>query len=85
MLLRIENTTTLTYRVVPLVAPGNLRTFLLIQPDREAGVLQFYGNLAVRVPALFGMEERSQDSFYNRIVALHAWFTDQLDARGFLR
>ncbi len=84
-LLRIENVTTMTYRVFPLVAPGNLRTFLLIQPDREAGVLHFYGNLAVRVPALFGMEERSQNSFYNRIVALHAWFTDQLDSRGLLR
>ena len=85
ILMSIKNVTTMTYRVFPLVAPGNLRTFLLIQPDREAGVLRFYGNLAVRVPALFGMEERSRDSFYNRIVALHAWFTDQLDSRGFLR
>ena len=82
---RIENETTMTYRLFPLVAPGNLRTFLVIQPDEDAGVLHFYGNMAVRVPALFGMEERSQDSFYYRIVALHAWFTDELDRRDLLR
>lgn len=81
-LVSMENQTTMVYRVVPLVSPGNLRTFLLVEPDPDSGTLVFYGNLGVRVPALFGMQDRARDSFYNRIVALHDWFADQLTAAG---
>ena len=83
-LLLIENETTMVYRVVPLVSPGNLRTFLLIRPAPERGVIEFYGNLAVRVPAMFGLQERARNSFYNRIVALHGWFVGRLDEEGLL-
>lgn len=80
--LSMVNTTTMVYKVVPLVTPGNLQTFLVITPRPEDGTIEFYGNLGVRVPALFGMRERARDSFYNRIVALHDWFSRELAAAG---
>lgn len=84
-LVSIENETTMVYTIVPLVAPGNLRTFLLVQSAPEQGELTFYGNLAVRVPAMFGMQDRARNSFYNRIVALHDWFTEELRAHELLQ
>lgn len=78
ILVSIENETTMVYTVVPLVRPGNLRTYLLVVPDPVQQVFRFYGNLGVRVPAVFGMEDRARDSFYNRIVALHDWFVREL-------
>ena len=82
ILLSMVNTTTMVYKVVPLVTPGNLRTFLVVRPLPREGIVTFYGNLGVRVPALFGMKERARDSFYNRIVALHDWFAAELVAAG---
>jgi hypothetical protein len=82
ILLSMENTTTMVYKVVPLVTPGNLRTFVVVRPVPEDGVVTFYGNLGVRVPGLFGMKDRARDSFYNRIVALHDWFAAELNAAG---
>lgn len=84
-LLVMENETTMTYRVVPLVTPGNLRTAIIVQPDPAAGIFRFYGNLGVRVPALFGLEDRARNSFYNRIVALHAWFVAELERANLVR
>lgn len=80
ILMLMENETTMVYKVVPLVRPGNLRTLLLVRPAPERGVLEFYGNLAVRVPGMFGLQERARNSFYNRIVALHDWFVGELVA-----
>ena len=85
ILLRMENLTTMVYQVVPLVFPGNLRTILLVQPDPADQTLRFYGNIAVRVPGLFGMEERARDSFSNRIIALHGWFITELERAGLTR
>ena len=82
ILVSMENETTMVYKVVPLVTPGNLRTFLLVQPNADERTVTFYGNLAVRVPALFGMQDRARDSFYNRIVALHDWFLQELERAG---
>ncbi len=81
-LLIMENITTMVYKVVPLVTPGNLKTFVLIRPHPDEGVIEFYGNIGVRVPALFGMQDRARDSFYNRIVALHDWFVQEISAAG---
>jgi hypothetical protein len=81
-LVTMTNTTTMIYKVVPLVSPENLQTFLLILPRPDEGVIEFYGNLGVRVPGLFGMKDRARDSFYNRIVALHDWFVGELVAAG---
>jgi hypothetical protein len=84
-LMTITNETTMVYKIVPLVRPGNLKTFLIVQPDPESGTITFYGNLAVRVPGMFGMEDRARDSFFNRIVALHDWFSRELTRTGLAR
>jgi hypothetical protein len=84
-LMTITNETTMVYKIVPLVRPGNLKTFLIVQPDPESGTITFYGNLAVRVPGMFGMEDRARDSFFNRIVALHDWFSQELTRTGLAR
>jgi hypothetical protein len=84
-LMTITNETTMIYKIVPLVRPGNLRTFLIVQPDPQSGTITFYGNLAVRVPGMFGMEDRARDSFFNRIVALHDWFSQELVRAGLAR
>jgi len=81
-LVTMTNTTTMFYKVVPLVSPENLQTFLLILPRPDEGVIEFYGNLGVRVPGMFGMQDRARDSFYNRIVALHDWFAGELTSAG---
>lgn len=85
ILMSIVNLTTMVYKVIPLVTPENLQTFLLIQPNPDKGTIEFYGNLGVRVPGLFGMQDRARDSFYNRIVALHGWFANRLAAEGLAR
>ncbi len=85
LLMTMENATTMTYRVVPMVRPGNLQTFVLVEFRESTRELFFYGNIAVRVPTILGLEERARNSFYNRIVAIQGWFVDQLDARNLLR
>jgi hypothetical protein len=81
----MRNDTTMTYKVFPLVRPGNLRTFVLLEPSPATGELQFYGNIAVRVPAMFGLQERARNSFYNRIVALYDWFAAEMEAAGLVQ
>ncbi len=77
-LIRMENLTTMFYNgLIPLVADGNLLTYLVVEP-REEGIV-FYGHLAVKVGALFGMEDRARNSFYNRIKALYDWFTQRME------
>lgn len=78
VLIRMENLTTMFYNgFIPLVADGNLLTYLVLEPQQEGIV--FYGHLAVKVGALFGMEDRARSSFYNRIKALYDWFTQRIE------
>lgn len=78
VLIRMENLTTMFYNgFIPLVADGNLLTYLVVEPQ-EDGIV-FYGHLAVKVGALFGMEERARNSFHNRIKALYDWFTQRVE------
>jgi hypothetical protein len=77
-LIRMQNLTTMFYNgLIPLVGDENLLTYLVVNPQEE-GII-FYGHLAVRVGALFGMEERAQNSFYNRIKALYDWFSQRME------
>ncbi len=75
-LLRMTNLTRMFYGILPLVAEENLDVYLTIIPVEE-GII-FYGNSAVRVIGLFGMEDRARNSFYNRIKALYSWFSKEL-------
>lgn len=75
--LSLINRTQLFYRgIFPVVAPQNLRIKLSVVPTDEG--LVFYGNSAIDVITLLGMDDRVRDSFYNRVVALYEWFSDQL-------
>lgn len=77
-LIRMQNLTTMFYNgLIPLVGDENLLTYLVVDPQEE-GII-FYGHLAVRVGALFGMEERARNSFYNRIKALYDWFSQRME------
>lgn len=82
ILMVTENVSTMSYNLIPLVAPGALRTYVLVQQDEASGHLVFYGNLGVHVPFLFGMEDRARASFLNRIVALQQWFVARLRDEG---
>jgi hypothetical protein len=74
--LRMTNMTPMLYGILPLVAEENLDVYLTIIPVEEGIV--FYGNSAVRVLGLFGMEDRARNSFYNRIKALFDWFSGEV-------
>ncbi|MFP4429678.1 MAG: DUF6675 family protein [Spirochaetaceae bacterium] len=73
---RMTNLTRMFYGILPLVAEENLDVYLTIIPVEEGIV--FYGNSAVRVIGLFGMEHRARNSFYNRIKALFDWFSQEV-------
>lgn len=73
---RMTNLTPMFYGILPLVAEENLDVYLTIIPVEEGVV--FYGNSAVRVIGLFGMEDRARNSFYNRIKALFDWFSGEV-------
>jgi len=74
----IENQTQMFYSFVPLVGPQGMKVSIIIRNSGDG--LQFYGNLGVRVPATFGMEEKARDSFRNRIIALYTWFDEEISA-----
>ena len=60
ILVQMENLTTMVYKIVPLVTPGKLQTFLLVQQEESSQSINFYGNLAVRRPrALWPTGSRS--------------------------
>jgi hypothetical protein len=64
------------YKVFPVVAPQNVKINLAVMLT-ERGIV-FYGNTAVDVITLLGLQERVQDSFYNRLVAIYDWFKAQI-------
>lgn len=84
-LLGITNVTTMTWGAIPLVRGEQLQTFVLVEFHQEARELHFYGNTAVRVPAVLGLEDRARNSFYNRIVAMQQWFARRLEDHNLAR
>lgn len=79
-LMEMKNRTTMVYHLIPLVTPNNLQVYLLVEPGGSG--IEVYGHLAVRVPAVFGFQDRARASFYNRIQALANWFEGQLRDAG---
>lgn len=77
----MNNLTTLFYRgIVPAVGAGNLQVHLVVKNLGDH--LLFYGNCGVSPISLLGMQERAATSFYNRLVAMGRWFTNQLLTGG---
>lgn len=79
-LMSMTNLTRMYYGILPVVAPENLEIHLTVVETRE-GYL-FYGACGVSVISLFGMQDRAQDSFYNRIEALYRWFESRVAAHN---
>jgi hypothetical protein len=80
MLLAMTNLTGMNYQgILPALGPGELRMHLAVRPLGDK--LLFYGMSAARPGFLFGMEDRVERSFYNRLVALQNWFVDQITTR----
>jgi hypothetical protein len=74
ILLSMSNETRMYVRgIIPAVAPDRLRLALVVRLIGE-GKLLLYGACAARSGALFGLEEQVQESFQNRLIALHDWF-----------
>jgi len=77
ILLSMQNLSRMMYRgIVPAVGPHKLRIHIAAIPGDGFTVL--YGASGVDSLNVFGIEERARESFYNRIVALHDWYLDQL-------
>jgi hypothetical protein len=75
--LAMNNLTQMWYQgVLPALGPNQLQLHLIVRPIGDK--LLFYGVSAARPGFLFGMEDRVERSFYNRLVALHDWFIDQI-------
>jgi hypothetical protein len=68
-----RNLTTMFYSIVPMVGPENFETHIIVIPSDE-GVF-FYGVSGVSVITTLGFENKARASFYNRIKAMHRWFT----------
>lgn len=80
ILLTMTNLTRMLYQgFIPAVGPGELVFHIIVQPIGDD--LLFYGHSAAKAPSLFGLEDRIQLSFYNRIVALYNWYVDELARR----
>ncbi len=71
--LRMRNLTRMLYRgVLPAVGPESLEIDLVVVPVQ--GHVLFYGVAAARAAPLFGLEDRVERSFTNRLEALYRWF-----------
>ncbi|TVR03935.1 MAG: hypothetical protein EA403_05920 [Spirochaetaceae bacterium] len=71
--LSMINRSRMTYGIVPLVGEQNLEIHLLVIPVEEG--LLFSGSCGLRILGMFGMMDRAQASFQNRIDAIYGWFT----------
>lgn len=77
ILITMRNLTTMWYGIIPAIGEENLEVHLWVQ--RHEGMVLFYGNTAVDVPSLFGIETQAHDSFSNRLEALFNWFSAELN------
>jgi hypothetical protein len=74
--LTMSNLERVTWGFIPVLAPGAIRLTLVIKPAADGRALYFYGN--VRISSAMVMEEQVRISFYNRIMALSAWYGAQV-------
>jgi hypothetical protein len=51
----------------------------VLQPSADGKYLYLYGNSGLNAARVFGLDERAQVSYYNRIIALFNWFVKAMD------
>jgi hypothetical protein len=72
VVMNITNFTTLKQFFIPIVQPGELRTYIaLMHLDNK---ILFYGLVYVKTINFFINLEKNTESFYNRLIALYKWF-----------
>ena len=76
LIMSITNVTSISQLLVPIVKPGEIRTFVALVPLDDMVV--FYGLVYVRMLNLFNLAEKKTESFYNRLIALFQWFRANL-------
>jgi hypothetical protein len=78
-LVHLTNLTPLRYGVVPLVAPGEWQTSVLVVPGTDHVLV--IGLTAAKTWNLFGLERSRTASLYNRMKALVTWFGNNLQPK----
>jgi len=73
----ITNVTSVKYLLIPVVSPGEIRTFIALLPAGDA--VLFYGLACVKTTNLFNLAETRTASFYNRLAALYDWFCANME------
>ncbi|WP_081942225.1 DUF6675 family protein [Spirochaeta lutea] len=73
---RIENLTTMWYKILPIAEPQGVRMDLCL--SIKDSYLLFFGSTRLQAPGIFGIRDRAEDSFFNRLIALYNWYTGLL-------
>ncbi|MBN2856778.1 MAG: hypothetical protein JXN63_00095, partial [Candidatus Delongbacteria bacterium] len=71
--LSMINTTTITYKLFPVLSKEKLNIELIVIP-REKDLL-FYGLAAFKLGNTFGIDLKLDESFDHRMSALQTWFS----------
>ena len=74
--MRLENYTPVFYSIAPIMSAHAAQIHITL--DFDGSTMRFYAHMGMDVTSLFGMDERVQDSFTNRLLALYAWFASRL-------
>jgi len=73
--LRMQNMEQIWYGIVPVLAGQGLDMHVVIK--LQGSWMIFYGQTGLSAPQAFGIDEKAQNSFYNRLVALYDWFVKE--------
>jgi len=74
----MTNETQMTYSIFPIVQPRHMQMDLVAIP--RGNTMFFYGNFVVNTLTLFGLRDRVDSSFINRVKALYTWFSSEVKA-----
>ena len=78
VLARIENLSTISFALIPLVRPGNFVSWVVLAP---AGAdLLFYGASYIRTSFPIGDRRSREESLANRLLAMARWLESRLSA-----
>lgn len=72
VVMNITNFTALKQFFIPIVQPGELRTYIALMHFENK--ILFYGLVYVKTTNFFINLEKNTESFYNRLIALYKWF-----------
>ncbi len=80
VIMNITNFTTLKRFLIPIVQPGELRTYIALMHLDDK--ILFYGLVYVKTINFLINLEKNTESFYNRLIALYKWFKTNYQVTG---